>query len=381
MDYRQGGMVVKITPSRKFGIRLRPGHNLIFFAIFLVLACEEKGQEIKVLWEKEAATAISIPKNLLRGNGDSVERRVFVRLVKEGKAAAILGTYHANRDEVIFKPLVPFTRGLRYEIAVDDQVRELRIPLPDGAEAPVVLAIYPSQDTVPENLLKIYLQFSRPMREGRSLGYVTLLKNDRDTLRRVFLDLQPELWNHDGTLLTLWLDPGRIKRGLKPNLEQGPPLLEGGNYTLIISAGWDDIRGAAVAKPYVKKFFTIKRDSLGPDPQTWTLHAPSPGSFDELAVDLKSPLDYSLLRSAIHVTKEGDDVLGTWETGGEERIVRFLPEKPWKEGSYTLQIESRLEDLAGNNINRPFDVDIRSKAKKGLSGEIISVPFSVSEGQ
>ena len=39
-----------------------------------------------------------------------------------------------------------------------------------------------------------------------------------------FLDLQPELWNAEGTVLTLWLDPGRIKRDLIPNKELGIPL-------------------------------------------------------------------------------------------------------------------------------------------------------------
>ena len=79
------------------------------------------------------------------------------------------------------------------------------------------MAIYPTQDTVPENLLKIYLQFSKPMREGQALRHIELLKNNRDTLPGVFLDLQPELWNVDRTTLTVWLDPGRIKRDLQPN--------------------------------------------------------------------------------------------------------------------------------------------------------------------
>ena len=77
---------------------------------------------------------------------------------------------------------------------------------------------------MPENLLKIYLRFSHPMREGQSDKYISLIKNGKDTLPDVFLNLQPELWNEDRTVLTVWLDPGRIKRDLQPNLKLGNPL-------------------------------------------------------------------------------------------------------------------------------------------------------------
>ncbi len=39
----------------------------------------------------------------------------------------------------------------------------------------------------------------------------------------------------------------------------------------------------------------------------------------------------------------------------------FTPEKPWETGLYKLQVESRLADLAGNNLNRLFDVDLQSR--------------------
>ncbi len=364
---------------RKYSIRLRLPRGLIFFSLLLLLACEKKKHEIKLLWDNQQATGISIPKSLLTGNNDSIERRILIRLVKEGKPLAIFGNYKVDNDEVIFDPLIPFTRGIRYEIAADGRiVKEITIPFADSEQAPVLLAIYPTQDTVPENLLKIYLHFSKPMREGKSLEYLALLKNDQDTLRKVFLDLQPELWNNDGTMLTVWLDPGRIKRGLQPNKQLGAPLQEGEHYTLVVSDHWKDIQGSSLKKPYFKKFVTTKRDSLSPDPETWIVQSPAPGSLDELDIDLKSSLDYGLLTSALHVVDENEKtVLGKWRVDKEERNVRFLPDKPWREGRYQLQIETRLEDLAGNNINRPFDVDVRSQVKKVRDGKILSLSFNV----
>jgi hypothetical protein len=68
------------------------------------------------------------------------------------------------------------------------------------------------------------------MMESRSAGFIKLVKNGTDTLHDAFLDLQPELWNEDRTVITLWLDPGRIKRDLQPNLKLGAPLQQSEKY-------------------------------------------------------------------------------------------------------------------------------------------------------
>jgi len=156
--------------------------------VILLIACAEKKRaKIELRWNNQRAIGISIPKNLLTGNFDSLEKIVSIRLVKEGESIAMLGNYKLDREEIIFEPIIPFTPGLHYEILVNDRiVKEIIIPEADPAEAPVLVAIYPTQDTVPENLLKIYLQFSKPMREGDAVRNITLLKNDRDTLQVLF---------------------------------------------------------------------------------------------------------------------------------------------------------------------------------------------------
>ena len=35
----------------------------------------------------------------------------------------------------------------------------------------------------------------------------------------------------------------------------------------------------------------------------------------------------------------------------------FVPHAPWRAGEYRLVVLSILEDLAGNQIGRPFEVD------------------------
>jgi len=279
-------------------IRLRWLRNLIFFSLFLLSACAKKTEAIQLIWNKEQVTGISIPKDSIGNIFDSLDRQLTVRLIKDSDPVAMLGNYKIDHDEIIFEPLVPFTRGLRYQVLINHHVvKELLIPPIDRKEAPLLLAIYPTEDTVPENLLKMYLQFSKPMREGKSTSYLTLLKNNRDTVRGVFLDLQPELWNEDRTMLTVWLDPGRIKRGLHPNQLYGAPLQKGAHYTLAVSNQWKDVGGATLAMGIYKNLAVTSRDSLSPDPQTWTIHNPKAGTTQVLQIDLKSPLDYSLLKT------------------------------------------------------------------------------------
>ena len=57
----------------------------------------------------------------------------------------------------------------------------------------------------------------------------------------------------------------------------------------------------------------------------------------------------------------GDVVDGKIEIGDEERILRFVPDEPWTKGTFALHVESRLEDLAGNNLNHPFDREVDKK--------------------
>lgn len=295
---------------------------------------------------------------------DSIEKHLTIHLAKPG-APAILGEYTVNDEWVVFKPLIPFSGGLKYEVRyLNRTLQLLDIASPDSTEKTTVYDIYPRQDTLPENLLKIYIRFTQPMQEGVSAEHVVLIKDGRDTLKNVFLDLQPELWNHDGTMLTLWLDPGRIKRDLQPNLQLGAPLQAGGRYQIFIKPGWQDYLGIESTGTFQKDFVTVARDSISPDPEKWTFHIPRANSTHPLRVQLEESLDYSLLQSALRVIgPDGQEVPGAIQIRADESIWQFLPFSPWTKGQHKIEIESRLEDLAGNNLNRLFDTDLTKPAK------------------
>ena len=100
-------------------IRLCTLYSLIFFSFILLSDCSKKPAEIALLWDNQRATGISIPKGLTDEISDSLEHRLVVRLVTGRKPIAMLGNYKISHDAIIFEPLVPFTRGLHYEVLVN----------------------------------------------------------------------------------------------------------------------------------------------------------------------------------------------------------------------------------------------------------------------
>jgi hypothetical protein len=342
-------------------IRLSRLLSLIFFACIFAASCKQKGvEEITIIWSDTHAAGISIPTVLLKQQqAHSISTHLQVRL--QNNPTAMLGEYSITDDKVLFKPAIPLTRGMTYHIMFKDEVvGKLKVPLADASLATSVVKVFPTQDTVPENLLKIYVQFSAPMREGEALNHIVLLDEHNDTLPNVFLNLQPELWNKERTTLTVWLDPGRIKRDLIPNQKMGNPLQKGHQYTLLISDDWKDVQGLPLQQSYTKNFFVTDRDSISPQPALWKLQVPAEATSQPLTIMLGEPLDYFLLGETIRVIdSKGNSIAGKINVSTDETQIEFIPGKPWQAGQYIIQAASHLEDLAGNNLNRPFDRDIK----------------------
>jgi hypothetical protein len=336
----------------------------IIGSLFLLIAagCAESKHDnpvVTIQWEGKKATAFVIPQSLLsRFSKDSAGEWLQVRLTNTG--TPMLGDFSVNDENVVFTPLIPLTRGLKYELSWRGKlITHIEIPQDETRQPPSVISIYPSRDTVPENLLKLYVLFSKPMQEGRALENIAVVKNGQDTISSVFLDLEPELWNSDRTMLTIWLDPGRIKRDLQPNEKMGPPLQEGNRYQVVINPGWMDAEGALLSTYYRKDFFVIPRDDVSPNPGAWTIHSPKAGTADPLVIELHEQMDQRVMINAVRVIdKNGKQLEGVLGSALGETVLRFQPAIDWVRGEYTIEVEPRLEDLAGNNIERLFDRDL-----------------------
>ena len=58
---------------------------------------------------------------------------------------------------------------------------------------------------------------------------------------------------------------------------------------------------------------------------------------------------------------------GKIELDATETLWRFKPREMWRPGKYSLQIDARLEDLAGNNLRGSFERGAQDEYKDTLS--------------
>src|SRR5262249_34890682 len=113
------------------------------------------------------------------------------------------------------------------------------------------------------------------------------------------------------------------------------------------------------------------------DPHTWHITAPRAGLSDPLVVDFDRAMNYPLLQRMMQVRGPRGVMTGTMAVDRHETAWRFTPEAWWKAGSYELVVDTRLEDLAGNHIGQPFDIDVFDRVTEHLTTETMAVPFTV----
>jgi len=293
----------------------------------------------------------------------------------------LLGSWGADTTNGIiwFKPRFPLAFDIRHTARLDlgaghqPLITDVVLPRPKSLPTHVV-SVHPSGASIPENTLRFYLIFSAPMQRGEAYRHVRVVDAQGKAADLPFLELDEELWDPTGTRLTLLIDPGRIKRGVKPLEDIGPVFESGNRYTLEIDASWPDMHGKPLARPHRKQYLATPAARERIAPATWVLTPP--GRVTEpLAVRFPKALDKALIERLITVTDSlGKPVAGLVEALPGETGYRFSPQQAWKHGSYTLQIGLALEDPAGNRIDRLFDTE--GSAMASTTG-LLSRPFTV----
>ena len=304
---------------------------------------------------------------------------------------AMLGTYTVGSQEIRFEPAYLLNPGVAYRaIFHPDQLpahegnrerpveSDFQMPPRHAGSVAVVRQVYPSADVLPENLLKFYIQFSAPMSGGHIYEHIHLRNKDGKSVELPFLEIGEELWNPAMTRLTLFIDPGRIKRGVQPLEEVGPALEEGQSYTLVLDGNWQDAVGVPLKETFRKTFTVGPPDRQPPDPARWKIQPPQPGSVEPLKIVFPKPMDYALAQRVIHVTKaSGALVKGDVTLEDEERGWLFRPARAWEAGPHALLVQTTIEDLAGNNIGKPFEVDLFEPVQRQFTNTVVKLPFEV----
>jgi hypothetical protein len=324
---------------------------------------------------------------------------------READLPPLWGSYRLDGDIIRFEPRFPLQPGMTYRAEFDpagltaltDELtranRGAIAPPRSAAKLSVdysppqrvsrsstrVISVWPSRDLLPENLLRFYISFSAPMSRGEAYRRIKLI--DAATGKPVdapFLELDEELWSPDGTRFTLLFDPGRIKRGLKPREEVGPVLEDSKSYSLLIEANWPDAMGDRLVSPFRKNFRVGQSDETSPEPKNWKISAPRANTCEPLEVRFPESLDRALLDRLISVQNAmACAVPGQISTGEFETSWRFTPRDPWKVGDYSLKIGTELEDLAGNSVARPFEVDVAGPISGRITTDTVALPFRV----
>jgi hypothetical protein len=299
----------------------------------------------------------------------------------------VFGRYQVLEDAVRFIPHFPFERGLSYRAIFDPRplgrpelsdvlTLEFSLPREQRALATAVKHIFPSSDYLPENLLRFYVCFSNSMQRGRVETEISLLGPDGEPAPDVLYRAPVELWDRSMQCLTVLLDPGRLKRGVGPNRELGPPLKTGHVYTLTVGAGMTDLSGGQLPETVYKRFRV--RDAVR-EPiavEQWKIVPPVTNSRQPLVLIFPRPLDWALLSHTITIASTCEQSIdGRIVIDQCERRWSFIPTSPWAAGSYHVRVASGLEDICGNSVIAAFDRPLRSGSDLAYEVASRSIPF------
>jgi len=303
----------------------------------------------------------------------------------------MLGRYRIHNGLLGFEPQFPLDTGVAYRAEFHpDQlpgaqsakrapiVAAFKLPAMSHRPRTVVQQIFPSSPNLPENLLKFYVHFSAPMSRGKIYEHIHLRDDLGKEIELPFLEIDEELWDPAMTRLTLFIDPGRIKRGVLPLEEIGPALEAGKSYSLIINSDWKDGAGNPLQAAFEKRFRVVEPDRGPPDPGGWQIQAPQAGTRAALQIVFPESMDHALAQRVIHiVTNSGKEVSGDVTLEDQERRWVFVPSNAWHSGTYQVLVPTTVEDLAGNNIGKPFEVDLFEGVHRRLTTPTVKLPFEV----
>ena len=241
-----------------------------------------------------------------------------------------------------------------------------------------VVRMLPTADTLPENLLRVYLEFSAPMARDHGRDFLKLLDEKGQEVKDAFLALDVDFWSPDGRRYTVFFDPGRVKRGhfakrvVRPRARAGASLHDRGGSAL-----------ARRERPAARVSRFSTRSAVGPVDmapirlEDWRIQAPAAGTRNPVVVTFPKPLDHGLLQRALGVATGSATLEGDIAVAAGETEWRFTPRAAWSSRRYDLVVLSILEDPMGNKVGRSFDVDSFTEVDKSAAPERMTLPFVI----
>lgn len=289
------------------------------------------------------------------------EKLLTVALLDEAgePGSTILGSYSRDGARLVFRPRFALAAGARYRISVGSESVVHVVPAEALHLGTVVENVQPAGAEVPANLLKFYVHFSRPMREGREVfTRIRLLDTRGEEIGAPWRDT--ELWTEDAKRLTLWIHPGRVKQGVNLREQLGPILQPGERYTLVVDATMRDATGQPLAREFRRSYAATAEVHARLDLATWQIHPPRAGTREPLRLVSPVALDHALALRCLRVR----GAQGATALSKDGRTWTFTPGAKWEAGPYTLAADAWMEDVAGNTFERVFDTDMTAPSAR-----------------
>lgn len=318
---------------------------------WLACSCEPlKAAEAVTVAVSEAGDRV-----VIEGDGEFMLRRA------EG-GAPLLGQWEREAGRMIFLPALPLPAGKRFALewtGADGDLRRLEFQTAHATGKMPAVELRPSGVMLPANALKLYLHFSEPMEQGVFLDRLRLFESGGREVVGPFRET--ELWSPDGRRLTVWFHPGRQKTGVNLNIDEGPVMRAGTRYRLVVSGTWRTTAGVALGSDRSFEWEAGAADHAMPAMEDFRLAAPVAGSRDPLVVSTDEALDPGVFVDALRVRRSGRVVAGHSSVSDDGCSWRFVPDFAWLAGEHQLQADPHLEDLAGNSLTQPFEVDVEKR--------------------
>lgn len=205
---------------------------------------------------------------------------------------------------------------------------------------PPVVAVYPSGETIPENLLRFSIEFDAPPNEA-VLPKIQLQLSDGVFIEEPFLN--QELWSPDCRRVTLLLHPGRVKSDLVAHQRFGRAFEVG------------DVLQLTIEGKCIKSWQVELAKASALQPMQWHLSSLKKNTFSPLQVTFNESIDVGGQELIAVVDSLDCKVAGKTGLGVGEKQWIFTPLQVWKYETYHLAIHPLLEDASGNTIGSAFE--------------------------
>jgi hypothetical protein len=344
------------SPHRLHSARSGFLFGVVSLLSLLALSQLHAGPSVSLRIEEKALTIVSPASGIL-------DLQVFGR----GAAGPMFGHFRFP----VFVPATPFVRGQSYEALIhfaNGSTSKEVITFGHMDPSVPTVRVSPSPGLIPANTLKLYLDFSEPMEQGVFLNHLRLLKRRGEEVVGAFRET--ELWSPDGRRLTIMFHPGRQKAGVNLNVDEGPVLTAGEHYRLIVAGRWRSAKSLPLGQEGVFPIQAAAADHEQPDPARWQVRVPHAGTAAALVVVTNELFEPQIFQRALRVV----GIPGTSGTRsvGQGRVEwRFTPREVWRPGKYPIEIDPALEDLAGNTLQKPFEVDLTAAPPRPVASTLL----------